>query len=43
MRPHEAGLSISSKNEPKITANVSLTSPLVREENVGEVATPGIV
>lgn len=43
MKVHEAGLSISSKSEPRVTANVSLTSPLVREENMTEVAAqPGM-
>ena len=42
MKAHESGLSVSTRNEPKITANVTLTSPLVREENSEGVATPGM-
>ncbi|CAG2170358.1 unnamed protein product [Oppiella nova] len=42
MKAHESGLSVSTRNEPKITANVTLTSPLVREENSEGVATPGV-
>ncbi|XP_054159584.1 zinc finger RNA-binding protein-like [Oppia nitens] len=44
MKVHDSGLSIATKNEPKITANVTLTSPLVREENANEgmIAAPDL-
>ncbi|RWS27813.1 zinc finger RNA-binding protein-like protein [Leptotrombidium deliense] len=38
MKPQEAGLTVSSTTEPRITINVYLTSPLVRETNITEGA-----
>lgn len=40
MKAHESGLSVSTKSEPRVTANVGLTSPLVREENQNEETAP---
>ena len=42
MKPHEAGLSITSSSPPKISVNVSFTSPLIREEKFDDVAQPGM-
>ncbi|CAG2110647.1 unnamed protein product [Medioppia subpectinata] len=36
MKAHESSLSVNTINEPKITANVTLTSPLMRDENNSE-------
>lgn len=43
MKVHESGLSVSTVNEPFVTINVAFTSPLVRETNLPEGATPGMI
>ncbi|RWS09781.1 zinc finger RNA-binding protein-like protein [Dinothrombium tinctorium] len=42
MKPLDAGLTVSTANEPKITVKIALTSPLVRESNVPEGAPAGM-
>lgn len=44
MKPQDAGLCVISTTDPKISVNVTLTSPLVRDANLPEgTPQPGIV